>query len=547
MIGDQARLRQVLVNLVGNAIKFTPSGEVVVTVESLALDGDEIELRFVVSDTGIGIPAERLRHIFEAFEQVDNSMARKFGGTGLGLAICARLVELMQGRIGVESEVGGGSRFDFTARLSVVEESGIDADTDFCATIRDMRVLVVDDNAASRHALSEMLLRWEMQPTTVANTETALEALTATANNGHDYGLILIDAHMPGTDGFEMADRLRDRSPELMARCIMLLSSSGRAEDVARCDELGMSAYLLKPINPSELFDTLVAVSMGESLLEPPPDTTDSPDAKQVEPLTILLVEDSLYNQKLAVGVLQSRGHRVAVAENGWEAIAAMHRQTFDLVLMDVQMPVMDGLEATRIIRDKERTTERHIPIVAMTAQAMTGDRERCLEAGMDAYLAKPVRAAQLYDVIESVAITQLADTDSQPSVVGGGSEATTTPVLDWSVGLAATGGDRELLKEVVSEFLQEYPRLLDTTRTAILAGDAPTVQRAAHTIKGALKILGALSACECAEHVELLGKDNRLDGIDSSFSKLIDEVDALMPEILEFVKSGDADVAENA
>jgi PAS domain S-box-containing protein len=534
VIGDQTRLRQVLVNLVGNAIKFTPSGEVVVSVEPLSRTADEIEIHFVVSDTGIGIPEDRRQLIFEVFEQVDTSMARKFGGTGLGLAICARLIELMEGRIWLESEEGVGSQFHFTTRLKLGEEFATDLTTGDLANIHDMRVLVVDDNASSRHALSEMLRRWQMQPTTVANAETALEALAAADRNDHDFGLILIDAHMPGTDGFALARQMQERLPELLPRCIMLLSSGERSDDIARCEQLGMFAYLLKPINQSELFDVVVAVAGGESLLSSIPARAEPLDVKSIDALTILLVEDSLYNQKLTVGVLQNRGHQVSVAENGKEAIAAVEREQFDLVLMDVQMPVMDGLEATQVIRDRERQSGRHVPIIAMTAQAMSGDRERCLEAGMDAYLSKPVRAARLHEAIESIVTKRAAETAIGGDGTCGGETASS---LDWSIALGATGGDRELLREVMGEFLTEYPRLIEQAQAAILADDAPTASRTAHTIKGALRTLGANSAGSRAEELEKQLRSGSLDSANELLGVLTDEVDSLVPEILAFVR----------
>ena len=532
VIGDQTRLRQILVNLVGNAIKFTPSGEVVVSVEALSRTDNEIEIHIVVSDTGIGIPEDRRKLIFGVFEQVDSSMARKFGGTGLGLAICARLTELMQGRMWLESEEDVGSQFHFTMRLKMAAESPADSTSDELAIIHGMRVLVVDDNASSRHALSEILYRWRTQPTAVPNAETALEALTASVGNDHEFGLILIDAHMPGTDGFALVRQLKERSPELISRCIMLLSSGERSEDVARCEELGKFAYLLKPINQSELFDVVVAVTCGETLINSAPDRSEPLGTESIDPLKILLVEDSLYNQKLAVGVLQKRGHHVSVAENGKEAIAAVEREQFDLVLMDIQMPVMDGLEATQVIRNRERQSGRHVPIIAMTAQAMSGDRERCLEVGMDGYLSKPVRAAKLYEAIESIAPQQVADLAKNDDILKG--DESNTP-FDWSIALGATGGDRELLREVIGEFLIEYPRLIEQAQTAIRAGDAPTVCRTAHTIKGALKTLGANTASRRAEEFEALLRSGSVEAADESLDVLTAEVDALMPEILAF------------
>jgi CheY-like chemotaxis protein/HPt (histidine-containing phosphotransfer) domain-containing protein len=372
-----------------------------------------------------------------------------------------------------------------------------------------------------------------MQPTAVSNAETALKALTASVGNDHEFGLILIDAHMPETDGFALVRQLQERLPDLLPRCIMLLSSGERSEDVARCEALGRFAYLLKPINQSELFDVVVATTCGETLLRPIPDQSEPVGAESIDPLKILLVEDSLYNQKLATGVLRKRGHHVSVVENGKEAIAAVEREQFDLVLMDIQMPVMDGLEATEVIRNRERQSGRHLPIIAMTAQAMSGDRERCLEVGMDGYLSKPVRAAKLYEAIESIAPQQASDTANTDESLD---DEFKTP-FDWSIALGATGGDEELLREVVGEFLKEYPRLIEQAQTAMRAGDAPTVCRTAHTIKGALRTLGADIASKRAEAFETVLRAGSLESADESFDALTAAVDALMPDFLAFVR----------
>jgi len=400
LIGDVGRLRQILVNLVGNAIKFTETGEVVAEVTCRSQTEAEAELHFSVRDTGIGIPADKLAAIFEAFEQVDTSTTRKFGGTGLGLAICSRLVALMGGKIAVDSTLGRGSTFHFTARFGLARGKPLPK---LSVVVHGTRVLIVDDNATNRHILEEILRSWDMQPHSVAGARQAVQALRAAYRAGEAFPLVLTDANMPDEDGFSLAEQIR-QDPELGSTLIMMLTSGDRPGEIARCEELGIAAYLLKPIKQSELFDAIV-LALGVNAVDEETPAEPAPPAPSAggRPLRILLAEDSLVNQKLAVGLLEKHGHRVTLANHGREALAALESQDFDLILMDVQMPEMDGYEATAAIRAREQETRRHIPIVAMTAHAMKGDRERCLEAGMDGYVAKPIRAQQIFEAIDLV------------------------------------------------------------------------------------------------------------------------------------------------
>jgi CheY-like chemotaxis protein len=399
VLGDMARLRQILVNLVGNAIKFTEKGEVVVQVERQEQTGSEVLLHWSVSDTGIGIAEDKLAKIFEAFEQADMSITRKFGGTGLGLTICARLVNLMGGRLWVESQEGRGSTFHFTVRLGVSSRT---APSILTVPICGTRVLIVDDNATNRHILEEMLRNWDMRPTSAASAVEALAALRDAQQAGQSFPLVLTDANMPEVDGFRLAEQIRN-DPGLGSTVIMMLSSGERPGEIARCHELGVHSHLLKPIKQSELFNA-IAEALGISEVRAEVEAKPEPQpAASLPPLKILLAEDSVVNQKLAVGLLQKHGHTVTVANDGCEAVAALGTQQFDLVLMDVQMPEMDGYAATAAIRELEKTTGTRIPIIAMTAHAMKGDRERCLEAGMDAYVAKPIRSQQIFEAIASL------------------------------------------------------------------------------------------------------------------------------------------------
>jgi PAS domain S-box-containing protein len=397
--GDSARLRQVIINLLGNAIKFTSQGEVAVRVSVETRELRDYLLRFTVADTGIGIAPEKCDSIFAPFTQADTSTTRKYGGTGLGLTISARLVAMMGGAIWVESEVGRGSQFHFTVHLEAADAQeikvGIPARPEL---LRGINVLVVDDNQANRRILEGMLTRWEMTTTAVPSGEEALTQMSAALESGQPFGLVLTDSHMPNMDGFTLIECIR-RRPEFSTATIMMLTSAGHRGDAARCQELGVAAYLLKPIRQSELREA-VARALGAPKQEgaiPLITRYSLQDAQEHRSsLRVLVVEDNLVNQRLAVRLLEKRGHHVAVAGNGRQALEALEKEHFDLVLMDLQMPEMDGFEATAAIRKMEGANDHRLPIVALTAHAMKGDREKCLAAGMDGYLSKPIRPQEL-------------------------------------------------------------------------------------------------------------------------------------------------------
>jgi PAS domain S-box-containing protein len=403
LLGDYGRLRQIVVNLVGNAIKFTEQGEVVVEVWREPSAPDEALLHFLVRDTGIGIPADKQTTIFEMFEQADSSMSRRHGGTGLGLAIASRLAEMMGGRIWLESEVGRGSRFHFTVRLVPAPDQPPARPVPEPRSLVGLRVLVVDDNATNRRILEEMLTSWQMRVETAENAEQALDRLRAACQEHAPWQLLLTDAHMPDVDGFALVERIR-RDPDLCSTVIMMLTSGDRPEDLSQCSQLDIAAYLMKPIKQSELFDAIVRLLGG--VRPAPQPIVPAAEKPRVHGLRVLLAEDSLVNQKLAIALLEEQGHHVTLVRNGREAIAAVEAQTFDLVLMDVQMPEMDGLEATATIRARQNPAAPRLPILAMTAHALKGDRERCLEAGMDGYIAKPIHAEELYDAIDALRLT---------------------------------------------------------------------------------------------------------------------------------------------
>ncbi len=401
VLADSTRLRQIIVNLVGNAIKFTKQGEVGLEVALEAATKDRATLHFTVRDTGVGIPLEKQKLIFEAFSQADGSTARKFGGTGLGLTISSRLIALMGGRIWLESEPSKGSCFHFTAQVGIADVTVLTKAVDPIQTA-GLSILVVDDNLTNRRILKGMLERWKMKPVLAAGADEALAALEAGSGTA-SFSLLLIDAHMPEVDGFMLVEKLRAHA-ELNKTAIMMLTSDGQRGDAARCRELGIAAYLVKPVIQTQLLEAILRV-LGAQV-----QAGDQPVVITCQSLTegrrglrVLLAEDNAINQKLASRLIEKRGHTVIVAENGHEALAALAKQEFDLVVMDVSMPEMDGFEAAAAIRANEKATGTHIPIIALTAHAMKGDREKCLAAGMDGYVSKPIDAKELFAMIEAL------------------------------------------------------------------------------------------------------------------------------------------------
>ena len=530
LVGDAGRLRQIVVNLVGNAIKFTDSGEVVLDVARQDHSNDEVVLHVTVTDTGIGIPDEKRSSVFEAFEQADGSTTRRFGGTGLGLAISARLVQFMGGQIWVESEVGRGSVFHFTAPFAIARDEP-HRTAEKPAFVRNTRVLVVDDNATNRRILEEILGNWDMKVSVAAGVDEAIPLLREAHRSGRPYDILLTDANMPDADGFSLAEQVK-QDPELGSTIIMMLTSSDRPGDVDKCGDLGVAAYLLKPIKQSELFDAIV-LALG--VTEPEDAGIEGAGAAQpppLRPLMILLAEDSLVNQKLAVGLLEKYGHSVVVANHGGEALAALESNNFDIVLMDVQMPEMDGFEATAAIRERERETGGHIPIVAMTAHAMKGDREQCLEAGMDDYVPKPIRAGQLFD-----AIGALVGSPSVPKHVPQSAPPVEGPI-DWSQALESVEGDHDLLKQVAEAFLAESPSLVGKIRQALPDADRDALRIAAHTLKGQFRCFGAGSAFDHASQLEQMGHTGDLGDAGAVFSLLEEETRQLVSLLREYIQS---------
>jgi CheY-like chemotaxis protein len=396
IIADPTRLRQVLINLLGNAIKFTEHGEVGLEIGIDSREQDQLQLHFQVHDTGMGIPSDKQNLIFEAFAQADGSTARRFGGTGLGLTISSRLVKMMGGRIWVESVPGRGSRFHFTAQARVAKAAG-PVKVAQEVELAGLQALVADDNATNRRILGETLRRWGIAPT-LARSGSEVEALLSRADQfGQTYDMLLVGTHMPETDAFTLIEQIRQHASASRA-VIMMLASAGQRGDAARFRELRVAAYLTKPVTESELFDAVVtALGPKVEKAQPPVLITRHSLRESQRKLRILLAEDNVVNQRLAARLVEKRGHAVTVVSNGREALTALEKDSFDVVLMDVQMPLMGGFEATAEIRKRETSTGKHISIIAMTAHAMKGDRERCLTAGMDSYVSKPICPEELF------------------------------------------------------------------------------------------------------------------------------------------------------
>ena len=488
--GDAGRLRQVLINLTGNAVKFTEQGEVVINVEEDSQDGDEIVLHFRVKDTGMGIPKEKQSVIFDAFTQADGSTTRKFGGTGLGLAISQRLVKLMGGDLWVESEPGAGSTFHFTARLCKVAGDQPETQKLDLSRLQNVSVIIVDDNRTNRLILSETLSGWALRVESADGAASALSLMSKAALRGERFALIITDLQMPHTDGFDFVQQLRlvpgyERVP------VMMLSSSAQRGELALSRQLGISSYLIKPVQSSELFDAIANVVCSTSI---PPSTAPLLPNGKGKPMKVLLAEDNAVNRKLAIRLLEKHGHTVVATENGRAALDAVERERFDLVLMDVQMPIMDGLEAIRAIRATEQRTGGHLPIIALTAHAMKGDRERCLEVGADDYLTKPIRTTALFAALDHLANPPAASSAEICALDSGAPAA-----WDSEAALDRMEGDRELLSEIVQLFISECPRTFGELREALNANDAHLLERLAHTLKGSSANISATGLCQAA------------------------------------------------
>jgi signal transduction histidine kinase/CheY-like chemotaxis protein/HPt (histidine-containing phosphotransfer) domain-containing protein len=524
VVGDPNRLRQILLNLVGNAVKFTKKGEIIVQVDVLSTSPTHTDLQFLVRDTGIGIDPEKQHLIFDAFEQADSSTTRRYGGTGLGLVISKRLVELMGGRIWVESTPDVGSTFAFTARF----ERGDDypqhrSNYDFS----EDPVLIVDDNATTRRILAEIVERWGMKPMMAIDGASALREL----NHDSPAPLVILDSDMPGVSGLEVAEEIRKRQTSDKVK-IVLLASTMLPGVEASCDRLDISAYVFKPFTEMDLHGAVIEAitpkghMTGASSLE-------VDEAASHPPLSILLAEDNEINQRVATHLLEEKGHTLTIARNGQEAVDANREGRFDVILMDVQMPVMNGFEATAEIRREERTTGRRTPVIAMTARALSDDRDACLEAGMDGFLAKPFRTLDLFAEINRVVSTPMRTRGSmEVSLMAAdyqftgdlptGGDGQTAPILkptthhvafDPENLLDLLDGDREKMRELIADFLGDLPTQILSMRESVEKGDASELAGAAHFIKGSSGSLGFTAICEAAARLESSGNEGSIEG----------------------------------
>jgi len=539
-----------VVNLVGNAIKFTERGEVVLHVEVDQREAESVLLHFAVTDTGIGIPPEKLETVFDTFQQADTSTTRRYGGTGLGLTICSRLVGLMSGGIWVESRPGLGSTFHFTARFGLTTAG---SEPPPQRTVQGTRVLVVNDHAPDQLILNDMLHSWGMLVTCVSSVDEAMAQLRSARGTSSAVAVVISEINMPVRDGFDLAGDIQS-DVTLADTVILMLTSADPSVDMQRASELGVATCLRKPIRQSELLDAIVS-TLGVNATGPEEDlpaaVTFDPDSVELPPLRILLVEDSLVNQKLALGLLNRWGHSVTVAANGVEAVRQDSSSDFDIILMDIQMPDMDGLEATRRIRRREQQllrsgkTERHIPIIAMTAHAMQGDREACLEAGMDSYVSKPVRSWQLLEEIaaffadDPTGLPETGSSTTQPDCAREDSAAELPWRIRWPSALEVVNGDHELLREIALVFLEESASNLAGLRAALAGGDCATAGRLAHIMKASFRTLGVDSAHDVAYECEQSAKTGRMDSVGELIPDLAAAADEVTAQLHGFIETG--------
>jgi two-component system, sensor histidine kinase and response regulator len=498
--GDPARLRQILFNLLGNAIKFTSAGEVVVGISNCGSADGKKEILFRVADTGIGIPAEKQATIFQPFSQADSSTTRRYGGTGLGLTIVSRLVTMMGGRIWLESEIGKGSTFLFTVQLSAAKLEPPTSEPVNACQFSGLGVLVVDDNPTNRRIMQATCTAWGMFCEATSSATSGLQMLKQASSAGTEYRLAIIDSCMPEIDGFAMVEGLR-ADPALAGTSVIMLTSSDQHGDIARCREIGIDCYLVKPVHNDELRSAIEIVLQKPASLPGDGVVTRSRISAANSTWRILIAEDNAVNQKFLQRLLERMGHVTAVANDGAEAVDFYRTTNLDLIFMDVQMPEMDGYAATTAIRALEKPTGKHIPIIAMTAHALKGDREKCLAAGMDDYLSKPARLADIERALDRAMMAhasanQGGDFNAKPTV-------TERAVWDRAAALDRLGGDEGLLNELIELFFNDYPILARRLTDALARGDIASLREPAHTLKGSLGALGLPATASLAQEIE--------------------------------------------
>ena len=544
--GDVRRLQQVIINLVGNAIKFTDTGEIAVRVrlepgEAALPKGDVPQsdsaqfLYFSVADTGIGIASNKVGRIFHEFSQADTSITRKYGGTGLGLSISRRLVELMGGSIWVESQERVGSTFHFIVKLQPV--SGTQASISPPESLTGLRVFVVDNNQSSCAILEEMLRSWQFEVLTARSGEAALRDLQIAADSGRPFRLLVVDSQMPGMDGFAFAQEVK-RRPGLAEATLLMLSPAAQPDDLSRGEEAAVAAYVTKPVQQSELLDAILDAFQLRDPRRPSSKIQARPTKQRPgeSGLKILLAEDHPVNRELVVALLTQEGHRVVTAHNGGQALRRATQQKFDLILMDVQMPELDGLEVTRLLREGEKQTGHHVPIIALTARAMKGDRELCLAAGVDAYLSKPVKRPQLLDLIGR--LTQPAASETAPAVESPAEAPTmATENVDLPRLLDQIGGDPKIARKLIEMFLQSLPEYLNDIRNAAARRDDRMLVRVAHAVKGAISNFTTGTAHAVALQLEQAGRKADWAEVQSAQSEFEQQMNALVGQLEAHLK----------
>ena len=530
LVGDAHRPHQILLNLVANAIKFTDEGEVVVTMAGAPERGPNM-VHMIVRDTGVGIAQDKQSLIFEAFSQADSSHSRRYGGTGLGLAIASRLVRLMGGEIFVNSEPGQGSEFHVVLPLPVGASNSL-AIPD---CVKGVSALIVDDNLTQRKILTAMLTRWDMKPDSVESAMRALSAMEAAAGCNTPYELILIDASMPGMDGFQLAECIR-QNPKFTSATILMLSAGLRSDDISRCRQLGVSAYIIKPIRRLELLNVIVQVLKDRNTFTAPAQEPGLWEKEQHGRLHILAAEDNRVNQRLLARLLEKEGHTVTLVEDGEAAVAASADTDFDVILMDVQMPVMDGLDATRCIRSREQGTGKHVPVIALTAHAMKGDRERCLAAGMDAYVAKPVQKQELLHIIyENSAHAGSA------RAISTGPVSADPGVFDIVRALERNGGDEQMFAELCELYLQDAVGIPPIIVRAIEKTDNDAAARAAHKLKTSAGTICGTRAYYAADALEQQARACDKQGVATAAALLQRELESLNLLVKKFLAARDS------
>jgi two-component system, sensor histidine kinase and response regulator len=525
LIGDVGRLRQVIINLVGNAIKFTETGEVTLRIELDSMKEDATVLHFFVADTGIGIQPENQERVFEAFQQADASTTRQYGGTGLGLAISSRIITLMGGRVGLTSEIGKGSVFDFTAGFGIQSEDTVPESVPH-TRLSNLRALVVDDNATNRRILDGILRSWGMRATLAASGSEALKILSGADQSADRFALILTDARMPSMDGFDLVRRIRE-TPTLKAATVLMLTSVHTTEDVARAHELGISSYLVKPVRRSALLSAITESLVGSPAVQEA--VTPLADATRGKSLKVLVAEDNPVNRKLAASILQRAGHDAILVTNGKEAVDAVTRERFDVVLMDVQMPVMGGFEATRLIRELEASSGRRTPIIAVTAHAMKGDRKDCFAAGMDGFAPKPIQSAKLLEMLDRLGSEWIAAVIAPAEIADN-----TDPAILDEVGLMKlVSGNQALAGELAGLFLEDLePRVTEIT-AAVNERDAARLRMGAHALAGSALTLKAGLVAAAARVLETIGRSGELGGSPLALVNLNSALASLRPRLV--------------